>query len=197
MQDHQHFAVLNDKDGHGEIDDIDHLGNRRLRTIDELACDELRKGFLKLRRTVQERMSLKEVDDMSPRSLINPKSISAAIEYFFGRGELSQVVDQTNPLSQLTHERRLSALGPGGLNRKRAGFDVRDVHLSHYGRLCPIETPEGPNIGLISSLSTFARINEFGFIESPYRKVENGRVVDYVEVFKQADEDYFDLLFQD
>ena len=126
------------------------MGNRRLRTIDELACDELRKGFLKLRRTVQERMSLKDVEDMTPRSLINPKSISAAIEYFFGRGELSQVVDQTNPLSMLTHERRLSALGPGGLNRKRAGFEVRDVHISHYGRICPIETPEGTNIGLIS-----------------------------------------------
>ena len=132
------------------IDDIDHLGNRRLRTIDELAADELRKGFLKLRRTVQERMSLKDAEDMTPRTLINPKSISAAIEYFFGRGELSQVVDQTNPLSQLTHERRLSALGPGGLNRKRAGFEVRDVHISHYGRICPIETPEGTNIGLIS-----------------------------------------------
>ena len=132
-----------------EIDDIDHLGNRRLRTIEELACDELRKGFLKLRRTVQERMSLKDVEDMTPRSLVNPKSISAAIEYFFGRGELSQVVDQTNPLSMLTHERRLSALGPGGLNRKRAGFEVRDVHISHYGRICPIETPEGTNIGLI------------------------------------------------
>ena len=137
------------------IDDIDHLGNRRLRTIDELAADELRKGFLKLRRTVQERMSLKEADDMTPRSLINPKSISAAIEYFFGRGELSQVVDQTNPLAQLTHERRLSALGPGGLNRKRAGFEVRDVHISHYGRICPIETPEGTNIGLISSLGIY------------------------------------------
>ena len=132
------------------------MGNRRLRTIDELACDELRKGFLKLRRTVQERMSLKDVEDMTPRSLINPKSISAAIEYFFGRGELSQVVDQTNPLSMLTHERRLSALGPGGLNRKRAGFEVRDVHISHYGRICPIETPEGTNIGLISSLAMYA-----------------------------------------
>ena len=140
--------ILNLRRGKGQVDDIDHLGNRRLRTIDELASDELRKGFLKLRRTVQERMSLKEAEEMSPRSLINPKSISAAIEYFFGRGELSQVVDQTNPLAQLTHERRLSALGPGGLNRKRAGFEVRDVHISHYGRICPIETPEGTNIGL-------------------------------------------------
>ncbi len=144
----------------GELDDIDHLGNRRLRTIDELASEELRKGFLKLKRTVQDRMSMKEneQDEMTPRSLINPKSVSAAIEYFFGRGELSQVVDQTNPLSQLTHERRLSALGPGGLNRKRAGFEVRDVHISHYGRICPIETPEGTNIGLISSLATFSRV---------------------------------------
>jgi DNA-directed RNA polymerase subunit beta len=145
---------LSEGEGEVEVDDIDHLGNRRLRTIDELASDELRKGFLKLRRTVQERMSLKDVAEMSPRTLINPKSISAAIEYFFGRGELSQVVDQTNPLSMLTHERRLSALGPGGLNRKRAGFEVRDVHISHYGRICPIETPEGTNIGLISSLAS-------------------------------------------
>ena len=146
----KYLMDLVDSRREAEVDDIDHLGNRRLRTIDELACDELRKGFLKLRRTVQERMSLKDVEDMTPRSLINPKSVSAAIEYFFGRGELSQVVDQTNPLSQLTHERRLSALGPGGLNRKRAGFEVRDVHISHYGRICPIETPEGTNIGLIS-----------------------------------------------
>ncbi|MFQ3594208.1 MAG: DNA-directed RNA polymerase subunit beta, partial [Gemmataceae bacterium] len=143
----RYLLKLRDPQGDGIIDDIDHLGNRRVRTIDELAAEELRKGFLKLRRTVQERMSMREQQDMTPRSLINPKSISAAIEYFFGRGELSQVVDQTNPLSQLTHERRLSALGPGGLNRKRAGFDVRDVHISHYGRICPIETPEGTNIG--------------------------------------------------
>ncbi len=159
-----------------EIDDIDNLGNRRLRTIDELASDELRKGFLKLRRTVQERMSLKDIEDMTPRSLVNPKSISAAIEYFFGRGELSQVVDQTNPLSMLTHERRLSALGPGGLNRKRAGFEVRDVHISHYGRICPIETPEGTNIGLISSLAIYAAVDEYGFLVTPYHKVKNGKL---------------------
>src|SRR5271165_6846043 len=170
------------------IDDIDHLGNRRLRTIDELAADELRKGFLKLRRTVQERMSLKEADDMTPRSLINPKSISAAIEYFFGRGELSQVVDQTNPLAQLTHERRLSALGPGGLNRKRAGFEVRDVHISHYGRICPIETPEGTNIGLISSLSIYAGVDEYGFLVTPYRKVTKRKLTDQVELLR-ADEE--------
>ncbi|NIL96808.1 MAG: DNA-directed RNA polymerase subunit beta [Planctomycetales bacterium] len=171
-----------------EIDDIDHLGNRRLRTIDELASDELRKGFLKLRRTVQERMSLKDVEDMTPRSLINPKSISAAIEYFFGRGELSQVVDQTNPLSMLTHERRLSALGPGGLNRKRAGFEVRDVHISHYGRICPIETPEGTNIGLISSLAMYSAVDEFGFLVTPYRIVNKGRLTDEV-VWLRADQE--------
>jgi len=171
-----------------EVDDIDHLGNRRLRTIDELASDELRKGFLKLRRTVQERMSLKDVQDMTPRSLINPKSVSAAIEYFFGRGELSQVVDQTNPLSQLTHERRLSALGPGGLNRKRAGFEVRDVHISHYGRICPIETPEGTNIGLISSLAIYSGVDEYGFLITPYRLVKKGKVAEDI-VWLRADEE--------
>ncbi len=172
-----------------EVDDIDHLGNRRLRTIDELAADELRKGFLKLRRTVQERMSLKDAEDMTPRSLINPKSISAAIEYFFGRGELSQVVDQTNPLSMLTHERRLSALGPGGLNRKRAGFEVRDVHISHYGRICPIETPEGTNIGLISSLAMYATIDEYGFLVTPYRKVVNCKLTEEIEMLR-ADQEH-------
>jgi DNA-directed RNA polymerase subunit beta len=170
--------VLGLRDGQGHVDDIDHLGNRRLRTIDELAADELRKGFLKLRRTVQERMSIRDQQDMTPRTLINPKSVSAAIEYFFGRGELSQVVDQTNPLAQLTHERRLSALGPGGLNRKRAGFEVRDVHISHYGRICPIETPEGTNIGLISSLSIYAGVDEYGFLITPYRKINKRKFTD-------------------
>ncbi len=174
--------------GQAQIDDIDHLGNRRLRTIDELAADELRKGFLKLRRTVQERMSLKDVEDMTPRSLINPKSISAAIEYFFGRGELSQVVDQTNPLSQLTHERRLSALGPGGLNRKRAGFEVRDVHISHYGRICPIETPEGTNIGLISSLALYAAVDDYGFLVTPYLVVRKGKVTDEIQFLRALEE---------
>ncbi len=184
----KYLIDLFDPDSTARFDDIDHLGNRRLRTIDELACEELRKGFLKLRRTVQERMSLKEVEDMTPRSLVNQKSISAAIEYFFGRGELSQVVDQTNPLSQLTHERRLSALGPGGLNRKRAGFEVRDVHISHYGRICPIETPEGTNIGLISSLSIYAGVDEYGFLVTPYRQVSEGKVTDDV-VWLRADEE--------
>ncbi|MEN6495373.1 MAG: DNA-directed RNA polymerase subunit beta [Thermoguttaceae bacterium] len=172
-----------------EIDDIDHLGNRRLRTIDELASDEMRKGFLKLRRTVQERMSLKDIEDMTPRSLVNPKSISAAIEYFFGRGELSQVVDQTNPLSMLTHERRLSALGPGGLNRKRAGFEVRDVHISHYGRICPIETPEGTNIGLISSLAIYAGVDEYGFLVTPYQVIKKGKLTDEIR-WLRADEEH-------
>jgi DNA-directed RNA polymerase subunit beta len=170
------------------VDDIDNLGNRRLRTIDELASDEIRKGFLKLRKTVQERMSLKDAQEFTPRTLVNPKSVSAAIEYFFGRGELSQVVDQTNPLSMLTHERRLSALGPGGLNRKRAGFEVRDVHISHYGRICPIETPEGTNIGLISSLSIYAKVDDYGFLITPYRVVHNGKVTEEVR-WLRADEE--------
>jgi len=172
----------------GHVDDIDHLGNRRLRTIDELAADELRKGFLKLRRTVQERMAIRDQQEMSPRTLINPKSVSAAIEYFFGRSELSQVVDQTNPLAQLTHERRLSALGPGGLNRKRAGFEVRDVHISHYGRICPIETPEGTNIGLISSLSIYAEIDPYGFLITPYKKVSHRKLSDEVVKLRADDE---------
>ncbi len=183
-----YLLMLADHEGGADIDDIDHLGNRRLRTIDELACEELRKGFLKLRRTVQERMSLKDSEDMTPRSLINPKSVAAAIEYFFGRGELSQVVDQTNPLSMLTHERRLSALGPGGLNRKRAGFEVRDVHISHYGRICPIETPEGTNIGLISSLAIYAGVDDYGFLVTPYRIVKNEKLTEEV-VWLRADEE--------
>ncbi len=170
-------------------DDIDHLGNRRLRTIDELASEELRKGFLKMRRTVQERMSMKDPAEQ-PKivDLVNTKSVSSAIEYFFGRSELSQVVDQTNPLSQLTHERRLSALGPGGLNRKRAGFEVRDVHISHYGRICPIETPEGTNIGLIASLSIYSSVDEYGFLITPYRKVDSHKVNGHTE-YLRADEE--------
>ncbi|MFQ5501278.1 MAG: DNA-directed RNA polymerase subunit beta [Phycisphaerae bacterium] len=176
-------------------DDIDHLGNRRLRTIDELACDEIRKGFLKLRRTVQERMSMKDPDQLGKiAELVNSKAVSGAIDYFFGRGELSQVVDQTNPLSQLTHERRLSALGPGGLNRKRAGFEVRDVHISHYGRICPIETPEGTNIGLIASLSIYSRVDEYGFLITPYRKVDKRGAVNGDIEFLRADEEMKSIL---
>ena len=171
------------------IDDIDHLGNRRLRTLDELAVEEMRKGFLKLKRTVQERMSVKDMDELSKvADLVNSKSISSAIDHFFGRGELSQVVDQTNPLSQLTHERRLSALGPGGLNRKRAGFEVRDVHISHYGRICPIETPEGTNIGLIASLGLYSRVDEYGFLQTPYREVKKNKLTGEI-VFLRADEE--------
>ncbi len=181
--------ILALRNNQGEVDDIDHLGNRRLRTIDELAASEIRKGLLKLRRTVQERMSMKSPEDITRiADLVNSKSVSSSIDFFFGRGELSQVVDQTNALSQLTHERRLSALGPGGLNRKRAGFEVRDVHISHYGRVCPIETPEGTNIGLICSLGIFAKVDEFGFLISPYRKVKNKKVLDEI-VYLRADQE--------
>jgi DNA-directed RNA polymerase subunit beta len=178
------------RNNEGEVDDIDHLGNRRLRTIDELASDEIRKGLLKLRKTIQERMSIKRdtTEQLRIADLVNSKSVASSINYFFGRGELSQVVDQTNALSQLTHERRLSALGPGGLNRRRAGFEVRDVHISHYGRICPIETPEGTNIGLISSLAIFAAVDEYGFLMTPYRKIKNGKVTDEVE-YLRADEE--------
>ena len=182
--------ILALRNNEGTVDDIDHLGNRRLRTIDELAGDEIRKGLLRLRKTVQERMSMKRDVDESLRiaDLVNSKSVSSSINYFFGRGELSQIVDQTNALSQLTHERRLSALGPGGLNRRRAGFEVRDVHISHYGRICPIETPEGANIGLISSLAIFATVDEYGFLLTPYRKVKGGKVTDEVD-YLRADDD--------
>ncbi len=177
----QYMMDLRAQRNKAHVDDIDHLGNRRLRTLDELAVEELRKGFLKLKRTVQERMSVKDPDELSKiADLINSKSVSSAIDFFFGRSELSQVVDQTNPLSTLVHERRLSALGPGGLNRKRAGFEVRDVHISHYGRICPIETPEGTNIGLIASLGIYSEIDEYGFLLTPYRTVENGKVTDKV-----------------
>jgi len=180
--------ILSLRSGGGYLDDIDDLGNRRLRTIDELAGDEIRKGFLKLRRTVQERMSLKDPKELTPRTLINSKSVSSSIDFFFGRSELSQVVDQTNPLAQLANERRLSALGPGGLNRKRAGFEVRDVHVSHYGRICPIETPEGPNIGLIAQLGIYATVDPYGFLVAPYRRVAKGKVNGKVR-YMRADEE--------
>ncbi len=182
--------IIGLRNNQGEVDDIDHLGNRRLRTIDELAGGEIRKGLLKLRKTVQERMSTMKDSEQPLRiaDLVNSKSVSSSINFFFGRGELSQIVDQTNALSQLTHERRLSALGPGGLNRRRAGFEVRDVHISHYGRICPVETPEGTNIGLISSLAIFATVDEYGFLLSPYFKVEKGKVTNNV-TFLRADEE--------
>ena len=174
--------LVNLKDGKGEVDDIDNLGNRRVRSVGELLENQYRVGLLRMERAIKERMSSVDIDTVMPHDLINAKPAAAAVREFFGSSQLSQFMDQTNPLSEITHKRRLSALGPGGLTRERAGFEVRDVHPTHYGRICPIETPEGPNIGLISSLSSYARINEFGFIESPYRKVKDGRVVDYVIV---------------
>ncbi|MHC4916621.1 MAG: DNA-directed RNA polymerase subunit beta, partial [Planctomycetota bacterium] len=180
--------IVNLRAGKGDLDDIDHLENRRIRTISDLVSDEFRRGMIKLRRAVRERMSLKDADDLTPRTLVNSQAVAASVEYFFARGELSQVVDQSNPLSQLTHERRLSALGPGGLNRKRAGFEVRDVHPSHYGRICPIETPEGGNIGLIVSMGVYASVNEYGFLVTPYYRVKNGRITDEV-MHLRADEE--------
>ncbi len=176
------------KDGRGEIDDIDHLGNRRVRSVGELMENQYRIGLLRMERAIRERMSQVEIDSMMPHDLINAKPAAAAVREFFGSSQLSQFMDQTNPLSEITHKRRLSALGPGGLTRERAGFEVRDVHPTHYGRICPIETPEGPNIGLINSLATYARVNRYGFIETPYRKVENGRVSAKVEYLTAMDE---------
>lgn len=177
----------------GVVDDIDHLGNRRVRTVGELLANQCRVGLARTERLVKERMTLfdQSIEQMTPQKLVNPKALSAVIRDFFGRSQLSQFMDQINPLAEITHKRRLSALGPGGLSRDRAGFEVRDVHPSHYGRICPIETPEGPNIGLISSLATFARINEFGFIEAPYRKVENGRVTSKVEYLTADREEHY------
>jgi DNA-directed RNA polymerase subunit beta len=177
----------------GSLDDIDHLGSRRVRTVGELLANQCRVGLARTERLVKERMTLFDVniEGMTPQKLINPKALSAVIRDFFGRSQLSQFMDQTNPLSELTHKRRLSALGPGGLSRDRAGFEVRDVHPSHYGRICPIETPEGPNIGLINSMSTYSRINEFGFIETPYRKVENGRVIGQIDFLTADREEAF------
>jgi DNA-directed RNA polymerase subunit beta len=176
------------KDGRGEIDDIDHLGNRRVRSVGELMENQYRVGLLRMERAIRERMSSVEIDTVMPHDLINAKPAAAAVREFFGSSQLSQFMDQTNPLSEITHKRRLSALGPGGLTRERAGFEVRDVHPTHYGRICPIETPEGPNIGLINSLATFARVNQYGFIESPYRKVVDGKVTDEVIYLSAMDE---------
>ena len=185
--------LLKLQQGDGVVDDIDHLGSRRVRTVGELLANQCRVGLARTERLVKERMTLFDVniEGMTPQKLINPKALSAVVRDFFGRSQLSQFMDQTNPLAELTHKRRLSALGPGGLNRDRAGFEVRDVHPSHYGRICPIETPEGPNIGLINSMCTYARINEFGFIETPYRKVEKGRVTDEIEYLTADQEENY------
>ncbi|WP_419022567.1 DNA-directed RNA polymerase subunit beta, partial [Holdemanella sp.] len=182
--------ILNLDNGLGAIDDIDHLGNRRIRCVGELLQNQFRIGLTRLERVVRERMTIQDLDVITPQTLINTKPISSSIREFFGSSQLSQFMDQTNPLSELTHKRRISALGPGGLSRERAGFEVRDIHYTHYGRLCPIESPEGPNVGLISALSSFAIINEYGFVETPYRKVdhETGKVTDEV-VYMSADEE--------
>jgi DNA-directed RNA polymerase subunit beta len=176
------------RDGKGEIDDIDHLGNRRVRSVGELMENQYRIGLLRMERAIKERMSSVDIDTVMPQDLINAKPAAAAVREFFGSSQLSQFMDQTNPLSEITHKRRLSALGPGGLTRERAGFEVRDVHPTHYGRICPIETPEGPNIGLINSLATYARVNKYGFVETPYRKVKDGRVTEEVQYLSAMEE---------
>jgi DNA-directed RNA polymerase beta subunit len=183
--------LLDLRKGRGTVDDIDHLGNRRVRSVGELLENQFRIGLIRMERAIRERMSIHDLDQVMPHDLISFKPVSAAIKEFFGSSQLSQFMDQTNPLSELTHKRRLSALGPGGLTRDRAGFEVRDVHPTHYGRICPIETPEGPNIGLIASLSTYARVNKLGFIESPYRKVRNGRVTNEVDFLSAVEEDRY------
>ena len=181
-------ALVELRDGKGDVDDIDHLGNRRVRSVGELMENQYSVGLLRMERAIRERMSSVEIDTVMPQDLINAKPAAAAVREFFGSSQLSQFMDQTNPLSEVTHKRRLSALGPGGLTRERAGFEVRDVHPTHYGRMCPIETPEGPNIGLINSLASFARVNKYGFIETPYRKVKDGQVTDNVEYLSATEE---------
>src|SRR5881392_345933 len=182
------------RNGRGVVDDIDHLGNRRVRAVGELMENQYRIGLVRMERAIKERMSMsQEIDTLMPHDLINAKPVSAVVKEYFGSSQLSQFMDQTNPLSEVTHKRRLSALGPGGLTRERAGFEVRDVHGTHYGRICPIETPEGPNIGLIASLSTYARVNEFGFIETPYRSVANGQVTDDVIYLSAMDEGRYSI----
>ncbi len=177
------------RNGVGDVDDIDHLGNRRARSVGELLSNQFSVGLSRMARTIRERMSLKDQEQLSPHDLVNARTVSAVIDSFFGSSQLSQFMDQTNPLAELTHKRRMSALGPGGLTRERAGFKVRDVHHTHYGRICPIETPEGPNIGLIASLSTYARINKYGFLETPYRIVKKGIVTDDVDFLTADQED--------
>jgi DNA-directed RNA polymerase subunit beta len=176
------------RNGKGEVDDIDHLGNRRVRCVGELAENQFRAGLVRVERAVKERLGQAESENLMPHDLINSKPISSAIREFFGSSQLSQFMDQTNPLSEITHKRRVSALGPGGLTRERAGFEVRDVHPTHYGRVCPIETPEGPNIGLINSLALYAHLNEYGFLETPYRKVVDSKVTDQIDYLSAIEE---------
>ena len=181
-------TIIQLKNGQGEVDDIDHLGNRRVRSVGELLENQYRIGLVRMERAIRERMSLQDIETMMPHDLVNAKPVNAVVKEFFGSSQLSQFMDQTNPLSEITHKRRLSALGPGGLTRDRAGFEVRDVHPTHYGRICPIETPEGPNIGLIASLATYARINNYGFIETPYRSVEDAKVTDRIQYMSALEE---------
>jgi len=184
-------ALLALRTGKGEVDDIDHLGNRRIRAVGELLENQFRIGLVRMERAIKEKMTLTELDEAMPHDIVNAKPVIASVKEFFGSSQLSQFMDQTNPLSEITHKRRLSALGPGGLTRERAGFEVRDVHPTHYGRICPVETPEGPNIGLITSLATYARVNDYGFIEVPYKRVENGKVMDEVEFFSAIEGEQF------
>jgi len=183
--------LINLKNGVADysVDDIDHLGNRRVRSVGELIENQYRIGLVRMERAIKEKMSLLDIETMMPHDLINAKPVTAVVNEFFGSSQLSQFMDQTNPLSEITHKRRLSALGPGGLTRERAGFEVRDVHNTHYGRVCPVETPEGPNIGLIVSLSAYARVNDFGFIETPYRVVEGGNVLDRIQYLTATEEE--------
>ncbi len=180
--------LIDIRNGKGVVDDIDHLGNRRVRSVGEMAENQFRVGLVRVERAVKERLSMAESEGLMPQDLINAKPVAAAIKEFFGSSQLSQFMDQNNPLSEITHKRRVSALGPGGLTRERAGFEVRDVHPTHYGRVCPIETPEGPNIGLINSLAVYARTNEYGFLETPYRKVVDGKVSDEIEFLSAIEE---------
>src|SRR5210317_52543 len=181
-------GIVNIRDGHDIVDDIDHLGNRRVRSVGEMTANQFRVGLIRVERAVRERLSMAEADELGPQDLVNAKPVTAAIKEFFGSSQLSQFMDQNNPLSEITHKRRVSALGPGGLTRERAGFEVRDVHPTHYGRVCPIETPEGPNIGLINSFASYSRTNQYGFIETPYRKVINGKVTDEIIYLSAIDE---------
>ena len=184
-------TLVSIRNGFGSVDDIDHLGNRRVRSVGEMAENAFRVGLVRVERAVKERLSMADSEGLMPQDMINAKPVAAAIKEFFGSSQLSQFMDQNNPLSEVTHKRRVSALGPGGLTRERAGFEVRDVHPTHYGRVCPIETPEGPNIGLINSLATYARTNTYGFLESPYRKVKNNKVTNEIDFLSAIDESDF------
>ena len=185
--------IMKLKDGNEPVDDIDHLGNRRVKTVGEQLGQQFNIGMSRMARTIKERMNMRDTEQFTPQDLVNARTITSVINAFFGTNQLSQFMDQTNPLAEMTHKRRMSALGPGGLTRERAGFEVRDVHYTHYGRLCPIETPEGPNIGLISSLTIFSRVNRYGFLETPYREVKKGKVTTDVEYLTAEQEDVFTI----